>query len=518
MAVWGYAQGLIVGALSLAGFVGGAFLGARIGPAVLAKGSSSPYAPLFALIGAILLGGIFASGLEVLGFRLRQRIGEPLGVLDGLGGAVLVAALALGFVWMAGAVALQTPGARELRKPIQRSVILKELNAVLPPSGPILKALARFDPFPQINGPGPNVAPPNAKIARDPEVRAAGRSVVKVLGTACGLGVQGSGWLAGDGVVVTNAHVVAGQDDTTVQVGGEGPHYDTDPVWFDSQERRRDAAGARARGLAGAAPERGRAARHQRRHPRLPENGPYDVEPGRLGDTETVVTEDAYGRGPVRRRITVLRGLVRPGNSGGPMVDGSGRVVTTIFAATVSGGAERLRRAGLDRPRRPGPGGAHGGHRALRQVARPAAGARHTTPMRAARIATCLVVLASAAPALAAAATRSQPLPRPRAGGHAALPRPRDAAAVRPVRGREDPPHAGAAPGRQLDRQHRPRPGRAARAQHQPLVHARPPADLQARWRAGSACTPAPGSSSSSPTSTAAGGSSSAPRASSSGA
>ena len=338
MAVWGYAQGLIVGALSLVGFVGGAFLGARIGPALLSEGSSSPYAPLFALIGAILIGGVLASVLELLGFRLRRRIGQRLGLIDGLGGAVLVAALGLGFAWIAGAVALQTPGASGLRKPIQRSAILRQLNSVLPPSGPILQALARFDPFPRISGPRPNVAPPNAKIARDPEVRAASRSVVKVLGTACGLGIQGSGWLAGDGRVVTNAHVVAGQDDTTVQVGGEGPRYDTDPIWFDSKN---DLAILRAPGLSGAPGlklDAGAPAGTAAAILGFPENGPYDVQPGRLGETETAVTQDAYGRGPVHRRITVLRGLVRQGNSGGPMVDGDGRVVTTIFAATVSGG------------------------------------------------------------------------------------------------------------------------------------------------------------------------------------
>ena len=78
----------------------------------------------------------------------------------------------------------------------------------------------------------------------------------------------------------------------------------------------------------------------------FPENGPYDVRPGRLGQTSTVVTQDAYGRGPVERRITSLRGLVRSGNSGGPMVDASGRVVTTIFAASVSDGG----RAGFGVP------------------------------------------------------------------------------------------------------------------------------------------------------------------------
>ena len=69
----------------------------------------------------------------------------------------------------------------------------------------------------------------------------------------------------------------------------------------------------------------------------FPRNGPYDERAGRLGETREVVTQDAYGRGPVRRSITSLRGAVRSGNSGGPMVDGRGRVVTTIFAATTSG-------------------------------------------------------------------------------------------------------------------------------------------------------------------------------------
>ena len=338
MALWGYAQGLIVGALSLAGFAAGAFIGSRLGPLLLSEGSESPYAPLIALVGALMLGGVLASGLELVGFRLRHGLGDRLGVVDGIGGGALVACLGLGLVWLAGAVALQTPGARDLRDSIQRSEILSYLNDHLPPSGPILRAFARFDPFPQIEGPQADVAEPNSRIARDPQVRAAGRSVVKILGTACGLGVQGSGWVAGDGVVVTNAHVVAGQDDTTVQVGGNGPHLDAQAIWFDS---RNDLAVLVAPGL-GDTP----ALRLRRDAPRgtsaailgFPENGPYDVAPARLGTTSAVVSQDAYGHGPVRRSITALRGRVRQGNSGGPVVDGRGRVVTTIFAATVSDG------------------------------------------------------------------------------------------------------------------------------------------------------------------------------------
>jgi S1-C subfamily serine protease len=251
---------------------------------------------------------------------------------------VLIACAGLVLVWVAGAVALQTPGARELRKAIQRSQIMQALNDTLPPSGALLNALARFDPFPRINGPDPGVAPPDSRIARDPQVEAAGHSVVRVLGTACGLGVAGSGWLAQNGLVVTNAHVVAGQDDTTVQLEGEGTRYDAQAVWFDA---RNDVALLRVPGLAGT-PGLELDVNESPGTPAailgFPGNGPYDVQPGRLGRTSNVLTDDAYGRGPFDRRITTLRGLVRSGNSGGPMVDGDGQVVTTIFAATVGSG------------------------------------------------------------------------------------------------------------------------------------------------------------------------------------
>ena len=340
MAVWGYAQGLIVGALSLAGFAVGAFVGSRLGPLVLAQGAKSPYAPVFALTGAFLIGGIVASLLEVLGFRIRAVVGSRLGLLDGIGGAVLIACLGLGIVWVGAAVALQAPGAEGLRRDIQRSKILRALNGALPPSGALIHALARFDPFPEITGgPPPNVAPPNSRIARDPQVRSAGRSVVKVLGNACGLAIEGSGWVAGNGLVVTNAHVIAGEDDTAVQIQGAGPHLGATAVWFDP---RNDVAVLRVPAAAGTPAlslDVNAAVGASGAILGFPENGPFDIEPGRLGRTSPAISQDAYGRGPVRRLITALRGRVRSGNSGGPMVDGSGRVLTTVFAATVGGGS-----------------------------------------------------------------------------------------------------------------------------------------------------------------------------------
>ncbi len=335
LAFLGFRQGFIVGVLSFAGFVGGAFLGTRIGPLVLPQGSASPYAPAFGLVGALLGGAILASGLEGLGFKLRRTLIVPgLGLADGALGAVLGAALALGIVWIAAAVAGQTQGDRQLRSDIQRSAILRELNAVLPPSGPILDALARLDPLPSITGPTPDVAPPSPGATRLPGVRAASRSVVRVLGTACGLAIEGSGWVARPGLVVTNAHVVAGEGDTTVQPGGQGPELTAEPVLYDPED---DIAVLRVRGLGlptlslDSSPSSGQSGAILG----YPENGPFDAEAARIGRTQVVLTQNAYGQGPVKRLLTPLRGLVRPGNSGGPVVDGSGHVLTTVFAATV---------------------------------------------------------------------------------------------------------------------------------------------------------------------------------------
>jgi S1-C subfamily serine protease len=338
MAFWGFLQGLIVGALSLVGFAGGAVAGARLAPLLLSDGSKSPYAPLFALLGALILGGVLAMGLESLGFKLRGLLIGPLGIVDSAGGAILLAAVGFGVAWLFGAVALQTPGARELRRDIQRSKILSSLNRHLPPSGGFLNALARFDPFPAVSGQVPRLRRPNARLVRDPEVRAATRSTVRVLGTACGLGIEGSGWVAGPGLIVTNAHVVAGEHDTTVQPLGDGQRYDVQAVWFDPKN---DIAVLRADGMRNVP-----ALRQNVNAPSgtsgavigYPENGPLDVQAARIGPTIVALSQDAYGRGPTRRKITTLRGLVRSGNSGGPVVDGKGRVLTTVFASSVARG------------------------------------------------------------------------------------------------------------------------------------------------------------------------------------
>lgn len=333
LAIYGYAQGFIVGALSLAGFAVGAFIGTRLAPLLLHQGSRSPYAPLLGLLGALLAGGVMAGGLEGIGARIRGMLRLPgLQAVDGLLGAALTACVGLGVAWVVGAVALQSSGSASLRRDIQRSAILGTLNEVLPPSGPILDALARIDPLPSVRGPEAAVSAPTRRILAIPAIRSARHSVVRVFGTACGLGVEGSGWVAAPGVVITNAHVVAGETDTAVQVGGVGGGLGATVVAFDVHD---DLAVLRVRGLAERALPLAAVTRAGTSAAILgyPLDGPFDAEPGRIGQTQTVNTENAYGAGPVQRTITALRGRVRPGNSGGPMVDAQGRVVATVFAA-----------------------------------------------------------------------------------------------------------------------------------------------------------------------------------------
>jgi S1-C subfamily serine protease len=336
LAIWGYRQGLIVGVMSLVGFATGALIGSRLASLVLTDGSSSPYAPLVAALGALFGGALVAVTLESFALGLRERVirSRPLHLADGAGGAALVACIALGVTWVFGAVALHAPGTPSLRADVQRSVILRSLNSVMPPSGPVLNAIDRVDPAPSIVGPQTPLGKPDPSITTDRDVLGAGGSVVKVLGTACGLGIEGSGWAAGPGLIVTNAHVVAGEDDTSVETRS-GTSLAATVVHYDPEN---DLAILRV-GASLPALELGPESDRGERAAILgyPENGPYAVAPALFGETRDVVSDDSYGHGPLRRSIASLRGNVVSGNSGGPLVDSRGRVLGTIFATTTYG-------------------------------------------------------------------------------------------------------------------------------------------------------------------------------------
>jgi hypothetical protein len=334
-AVNGYLRGFIVGALSLVGFLVGAFVGTRIADALL--GSSSRYAPLFGLLGALTAGAVLAMGTGGIAARLRRGLHVPLlGLVDGVAGAALSGAVALGVAWVLGVIVVSLPGSGALALDVERSAILRRLDELLPPSGVVLNALARIDPLPGIVGlASPLASPP--RLAETPALERASRSVVRVIGTACGLGIEGSGWVVAPDEVVTNAHVVAGESSTTVQPGGGPQGLAATVVMFDPRNDLAilDVPGLGLPSLALAAgPVDGTAGVILG----YPEDGPFAAESARIGETQDINTQDAYGRGPVTRLLTPVRGLIRPGNSGGPVLDDGGRVLTTVFAATTGGG------------------------------------------------------------------------------------------------------------------------------------------------------------------------------------
>ena len=332
----GLRKGMIGSALSVAGIVAGAILGARLAPHLLEEGARSPYTPLVGLAGAAA-GAIVLETLGTLvGGMLRRRLHLPaLRTVDTAGGLVLGAAAGFAVLWVLGSVALQFPGQTELRRGAQRSIVLQRLNELVPPAK-LMRALARVDPFPAITGPSAPVAPPDPPVVNAPGVRQAAPSVMRVLGTACGLGVSGSGWVAAPELVVTAAHVVAGQTDTHVEPAGGVPRLPAQPVYFD---RRNDVAVLRVHGLDApplrlSDPEPGTSVAILG----FPEGRGLTAVPGRIGRTARVLTKDAYGDGPVARTITSLSGDVRHGDSGGPAVDARGVVRSTIFAARVGAG------------------------------------------------------------------------------------------------------------------------------------------------------------------------------------
>jgi S1-C subfamily serine protease len=332
-AVGGALQGLVWSGFSLAGLLTGAFLGGRLAPHVLAHGASSPYAPVVALVAAVALAVTFEVVGSTVGAIIRSRErSRGLRLVDSAGGLAAGALIGLGVVWVLGAMAIQLPGQTQLRRAVQRSALVQRLNLIVPPRT-LLNALRRVDPFPNLAGPPVPTQPPDPRVLAQPGVRAAAPSVVRILGTACGLGVEGSGWVARPGVVVTAAHVVAGEEDTRI-IPLSGRSLPAEAIFFDPDN---DVAVLRVPGLTLeplrlVEPRPGTSVAIVG----YPENGPLDAVPGRIGSTSSVFAEDAYGR-RVRRTITSLNGQVRHGDSGGPAVDASGAVEATIFAARLGG-------------------------------------------------------------------------------------------------------------------------------------------------------------------------------------
>ena len=175
---------------------------------------------------------------------------------------------------------------------------------------------------------------------------------MRVVGNACGLGIEGSGWVAAPGLVVTNAHVVAGIRTPHVD-RSDGDLLDARVVSFD---RVNDIAVLRVAGLkARPLPLADAAEGTPGGLLGYPGNGPYTETAVRVGRVVRIVGRDAYGTFPTSRQVTTIRGEIRSGNSGGPVVDAQGRVITTVFAqrAAPTAATGCPRRSSAPRSRRP---------------------------------------------------------------------------------------------------------------------------------------------------------------------
>ena len=329
----GFYRGFAAQALSLGGLFLGAVVGSFVAPYLLSE--NSPWTPLAGLTGALVGAFVLGAAGAALGQPARAFLAARpgLALADRVGGVAAGGFLGLALGWLVAVLALQQP-VLGLRAEVRASTILPKLVHAVPPDS-VLAALNRFDPLPLLPGLEGRLPPPDPGVPRSPGARAAAESVLKVHGTACGVGTQGSGWVVDRGLVATNAHVIAGQEDTSV-LAPNGQSLNAQPVYVDAAN---DVALLRVRGLEAASLRTGSEIELPRPVALLgyPRNGGLAVTAGTAGDRRTVIAPDAYEQ-RVRPRVVVpLRGRVQPGESGGPVVDRRGRVLAMIFGGTRTG-------------------------------------------------------------------------------------------------------------------------------------------------------------------------------------
>jgi uncharacterized membrane protein required for colicin V production len=329
----GLQRGLVLSAFSLVGLVLGAYVGAHVAPHLLSGGPNSIWVGVAGLVGAVIGAGLLQVVGVLAGSRLRGGLRlTPWRLVDSMGGVVLGIVTGLAIVWVCAAAVLQQHQHRLLafRRDVNGSWIVRELKAVLPPRY-LPNLLHAIDPWSPITGPSAPSLPPSVGVLRNQRIHSSLTRVVKVLGTACGVGVEGSGWFARSHLIVTAAHVVAGERNTVVQIPGDRVTHAATVVVFDAHN---DIAvllisDVTRRPLPLADPVDGASVAIAG----YPLDGNLTAIPARIGRTANAFTQDALGGGPVERAITAIAGRVQHGESGGPAIDTHGAVEATIFAA-----------------------------------------------------------------------------------------------------------------------------------------------------------------------------------------
>jgi len=344
-AVSGFRQGLLVGALSLGGFVGGALLAMFVAPALVGRLEPGPQRSIVVLLAVIITAWLGQFIGALLGGRLRELVPKgPIAYADHAAGAVagLVAvALVLWFV----ALAVRGGPSPELSRTVASSKVIQAINKVVPSRlnsvANTFREAVGSTTFPRVfAGVGPEdilpVQAPDPNLLSTAAVTKARRSVVKITGEAvsCGRGQEGSGSVVAPQHVITNAHVVAGVSHPFVQVGGVGHRYQAYVVAFDS---RRDLAvlwvpQLRVKPLA-LAGDLGR--NDSAVVAGYPNDGPFHASAARVRSIIRASGEDIYGSPGTIRSVYSLYVTVKPGNSGGPVLDPKGELVGVVFARSL---------------------------------------------------------------------------------------------------------------------------------------------------------------------------------------
>lgn len=345
-----YRVGLVAGALSIAGLLGGVLLALWGLPGLLLKWSVT--AEDLTVRGVLLIAGVLAAA--AMGQQLGARVGErwrswvtfqPARVADSLLGGVAAVLVGAGLVWLlAGAAVGTLPSPAP--QPVTNSRVLQVIDRTMPADADRVLSSAYHaldaNGFPRVfTGVQPEairpVEPADPGVAQGRGVEAAGDSVVKVTGTAadCGRGQSGSGWVAAPQRVVTNAHVVAGVDNPSVQLGGTGRTYPATTVAFDPQ---RDVAVLAVPDLEARPLPTGGDQSHGDGVvvAGFPFGGSYELEPGRIRDRIDARGAGIDGTPGANRDVYAVSTQVEQGNSGGPLLSPTGQVVGTVFAKSVT--------------------------------------------------------------------------------------------------------------------------------------------------------------------------------------
>jgi len=337
---YGFRNGLSRSVFTLAGIIAGIVAAFFLAP-VVANLVPVPFLRLgvtiVVAIGFVAVG--HAVGSAIGRFIRRGILHSPLSGVDRVLGAIVtgvVAALVASMV----AFSVSQLGVPVLSRAIAGSTVLRIVSTVTP--DPVEAFLAQVRAAvvdggipiitSAIEGPAPEIPTIDTGSGA---LNVAAQSVVRISGNAyaCGVAQHGSGFVVYDDRVVTNAHVVAGVTEPMVQVGDDSVKGTV--VYYNSDV---DIAVIDVPSLDGPAIrfDLGGQERQQGAVLGFPQDGPFDAQPVRIRSDQRLRSPDIYGNGTVTRHVFSLRGLIRPGNSGGPVVSTQGRVLGVVFAASVS--------------------------------------------------------------------------------------------------------------------------------------------------------------------------------------